>query len=437
MSAPPLHKPPTMPTMVSRLPKFGSKPKSAAPSHSTQTVTGATASTFTGSAPTSTRLTNGFYHHPGPAVNGSLTALPASVKQNGFIRVPTSFSMKWRETEKVENGGANGGKEPGKGRTGNVGQNNSAPSYSQRKLGSPVASQREAKKPAVSSPGKGRDFGLPVTSSSSSPSPQSSPRTRPGSKGGSQSSRPNKTAFGFSNGTKLVLNDLYGSKPRSGSLRQPQNFARSVVSRPGSGPGSRSGSPLLKKPQASRSHSTDSLGSAASVQLNEGDRFRSRSLTQVRRQPSPTLTPSSTFSFLTRSPTVTSFYSASKASGRGGPAKTGVSSQSPEGEGRAGGVKVQGSIAPRSGVSIPSLLPPSALKKPLLPSLSPASKPSGISYKLSRPSINKQTRPLRVTPTSVSGGHLEVNRGLTARRDSIETPSTTENSPGLTFDPET
>ncbi|XP_010795513.1 uncharacterized protein [Notothenia coriiceps] len=69
------------------------------------------------------------------------------------------------------------------------------------------------------------------------------------------------------------------------------------------------------------------------------------------------------------------------------------------------------------------------LKKPLLlpPSTGPASKPSGISYRLSRPSLIKQSRPLRVTTANGSG--QEVNRGPTARRNSVETPSTTENSP--------
>ncbi|KAM9336254.1 uncharacterized protein ABDE67_019309 [Symphorus nematophorus] len=404
MSAPPLLDPPTMPTMVSRLPKFGSRPKPAAPSNGAQTGPPAAAAAATNT--TSTRLTNGFYHHPGPAgVNGSLTAPPASVKQNGFIRVPTSFSMKWRkENEPVEEGGAvgKGGNRPG---------NNVHQYYSQR--GSPVASQRDAKRTTAPSTGKGRGLGQPVTSSSS-PSPQSSPRTLPVSKAGSK----------LMNGAKPALNGLSGSKPRSGSLRQPQNCARPGDSRPGSGPGSRSGSPLQKKPSASRSHSSDSLGSAPSVQLTESDRYRSRSLTQVRRQPSPTLTPSSSSSSSPRS-----FANNRAAAGRGLKELTPPSAQAPPkgGGGGGGGVK-----APRSGFSIPSLLPPSVLKKPLLPSLGPASKPSGISYKLSRPSLNKQPRPLRVTLSDASGGDAEVNQGPTGRRDSIETPSTTETSPEIT-----
>ncbi|XP_008290597.1 serine-rich coiled-coil domain-containing protein 2-like [Stegastes partitus] len=365
MSAPPLVDPPTitMPTMVSRLPKFGSRPRSQ------------TAPAASGAAPAaSTRLTNGFYHHPGPVgVNGTVTAPPSAVRQNGFIRVPSSFPAKWRKE-----GGAT---EDGEAK--NV----------------PQPPSPQGKKATTPPPGKGRGFGQPATSSS--PSPQSSPRTLPASKSGSRLSPP---ASGL---PKRTLNGV--SKPR-GTLRQPQGFGRPGGSRPSSGPGSRSGSPLQKKASASRSYSSDSLGSAPSVQLTENDRFRSRSLTQVRRQPSPTLTPSPTSS----SPTVARYHGNKASSAQAPPRKP------PEGGARGGG-----GVKGRSGV--PSLLPPAALKKPLLPSLGPASKPSGISYKLSRPSLMKQSRPLRVTPTNESGG--EINRGLNGRRDSVETPSTTENSP--------
>nr|XP_046232761.1 serine-rich coiled-coil domain-containing protein 2-like isoform X2 [Scatophagus argus] len=430
--------PPTMPTMVSRLPKFGLRTKSATLSNSTQTGPAATANTCTSN---STRLTNGFYHHPGPAeVNETLTAPPASVKQNGFIRVPISFSVKLRkENEAVEDGGTNNEMEQKRGKGGNVGQNRSGTnvpqSHSHRQQGSPVVSQRDGKKPT--SAGKGRGFGHPVTSA---PSPQSSPRVLPASKNASHGSKPSQTAFGLVSGTKQTLNCLSGSKRWSGthgSLRQPHSFVHSGSSRPASGPGSRSGSPLQKKPQASRSHSSDSLGSATSIRLTENDRFRSRSLIQVQRQPSPTLT---------RNPSITRSYSINRPAGRGlkelttsstqalprgNLTKSLVTSQSQEGPGRGGGIKVQSSAAPgRSGVGIPSLLPLSALKKPLLPSLGPSSKPTGISYKLSRPSFNKQPRPLRVTPPRASEGDPEVTHGLTAWRSPVETPSATEqNSP--------
>ncbi|XP_042252290.1 serine-rich coiled-coil domain-containing protein 2-like isoform X2 [Thunnus maccoyii] len=441
MSAPPLvGPPPAMPTMVSRLPKFGSRPKAAAPLSQMCSAPTSNAGTFTSATAattaTSTRLTNGFYHHPGP-----VTAAATSVKQNGFIRVPTSFSVKWKkENGALEDGGGDAEKEWRRGK--GVGQNRSGNAhqyYPPREHGSPqrspAVSQHDLKKPATSSAGKGRGFGQPVTSKSSSPSPQSSPRTLPVSKSGSHSFKPSQAASGLTNGTKQTLNGLSGSKPRSatnGFLRQPQSFARPGGSRPSSGPGSRSGSPLQKKPPASRSHSSDSLGPAPSVHLTESDRFRSRSLTQVRRQPSPTLPPPSSSSY-SRSPAATRSYSNNRAAERGlkeptassaqAPPRGSVAKSPPEGGGRGGEVKAQ-----RSGVGIPSLLPPSALKKPLLPSLSSASKPSGISYKLSRPSLMKQSRPLRVTSANVAGGDAEVN----GWRNSAETPSTTDNSPETT-----
>ncbi|XP_026170920.1 serine-rich coiled-coil domain-containing protein 2 isoform X2 [Mastacembelus armatus] len=408
MSAPPLiDHPAAMPTMVSRLPKFGSRPKSAASSSGSQMgpVNGGTFA-----AASSTRLTNGFYHHPGPVGVTTTTgaATPPSIKQNGFIRVPTSFSMKWRK----ENGlMEDGEREWRRGKGGNGGQNrpgtNIHQPYSQRQPGSPVVSQHDAKKT-----GKGRGLGQPVTPSSS-PSPQSSPRTLPVSKSGSYGPKPSQT--GLTNGTKPTLNGLCGPKSQSGivdSLRRPLSFGGS---RPGSGPGSRSGSPLLKKPPASRSHSTDSLGSTSTVQLAQSDRFRSRSLTQVRQHSS-------------------SPHATNRAAERGLKEPTAPSTHAPP---RGGGVRVQSSAASgRSGLSTISLLPPSALKKPLLSSLVSASKPSGVSYKMSRPSLIKQPRPLRVTQAIASGSDQEVN--LRGWKNSAETPSTTENSPETTPDtPET
>ncbi|XP_039991647.1 serine-rich coiled-coil domain-containing protein 2-like isoform X2 [Xiphias gladius] len=455
MSAPPCSAvaPPAMPAMVSRLPKFGSRAKSSTDSNGVQAGPAASAHAGifagAGAAASSTRLTNGFYHHPGPAgVDGGLAAPPSSGIKHGFIRVPTSFSMKWRkENGTTEDGGADAEREWRRGKGGNVGQNrpgnNIYQYYSQRQQGSPAVSQRDGKKPTAASAGKGRGFGQLVTSPS--PPPQSSPRTVPLSKSGSYGYKPSQAASGLTNGTKQTLNGLPGSKPRSGtngSLRRPQSFVRPVGLRPGSGPGSRSSSPLQKKPSAGRSHSSESLGSAPPVQLTESDRFRSRSLNQVRQQPSPTLTPSSTSSSsLPRSPTVTRSYSINRAAERrlkeltasSAQAPRGGLAKSPEGGGNGGGVKVQSAVASgMSWVSIPSLLPPSALKKPLLPSLDPASKPSGVSYKMSRPSLTKQPRPLRATPANVSGGDPEVNQGPTGWRNSIEMPSTTENSPEST-----
>ncbi|XP_053269293.1 serine-rich coiled-coil domain-containing protein 2 isoform X2 [Pleuronectes platessa] len=416
MSAPPscpVHTP-AMPTMVSRLPKFGSQPKSIAASNGAQIPT-PTAGTSISAAATSSLLTNGFYHHPGPmGVNGSVTAPPSAVKKNGFIRVPTSISMKWRKENSTTEDGSDAEREWKRGTAGNVGQNLSGNNIHQyhnpRQQGLPGGG-REAKKSTTSLAGKVRGYSPPVTSSSS-PSPQSNPRTVPVSKLGSPGSKPGQTPS-RTNGTKRAPTGLAGSRPRTvsnGSLRQPHSFAR-----PGSGPGPRSGSPFLKKPPASRSHSSDSLGSAAPVQLTEED--RSRSLTQVRQQPPPLLIPS--YSNKRAAERGLKESTSSLGPPRGSLVKLPVICHTPEG--RGGGVK-----APlRSGVSIPSLLPPITLKKPLLPSLGPASKPSGISYKLSRPSLMKQPRPLRMTTPSVSGGEQEVNLGL----NSAELASTTGNSP--------
>lgn len=396
MPAPPLVDPPTMPTMVSRLPKFGSRPRS-------QTAPAAAGST---------RLTNGFYHHPGPAgVNGT-----SSAKPNGFIRVPNSFSPRWgREKEGGSDGGTDREAEWRRG----------------KQLVSPVLSQPDKPTSAGKRPGQ-------PSSSSSSPSPQSSPRTLPVSRTRSLGKRVSPTTSGPSNGTKQVLNAGSGSKPQIkavSSLRQPQSFVRPAGPRPGSGPGSRSSSPLNNKPAAGRSHSSETLGCVSSTGLTENDRFRSRSLTQVRQQPSPPLPSSSSSSSpLANSPNATRSYSTNRAAQRGTPGSSpqapprGSLLKPPVNRHTGRGVKEQ---SERIGAT--SQLPQSALKKPLLPGPSPASRPSGISYKLSRPSLTKQPRPLRVTPASVHGGDQEVSRGPIRRRNSVETPSSTETSPGLTF----
>ncbi|KAM6896904.1 serine-rich coiled-coil domain-containing protein 2-like [Xenentodon cancila] len=409
MSAPSLVNCPIMPTMVSRLPKFGSRPRSqTAPAASLNTSPAAAAAG-------STRLTNGFYHHPGPAVGA---APPPSAKQNGFIRVPSSFSMKWRkENGTVEDGRADGSIEWRGGKGGNTVQ------YSQQ--------QHNAKKSKTSAKGCGQP--------AASTSPESSPRSIPVSKIGSRSSKQSQATSGLANSTQKTVNGSPGPKPRaaaSSSLRQPQSFVRLAGLKPSSGSGSRCTSPHLKKPPASRSQSSDSLGSVTSVQLTENDRFRSRSLTQVRQLPSPTLTLSSaTSSSLPRSPSVS--HQPTNKAARCGPPSSSI--QAPT---RASLIKspvsnpkdrAQSSASSGTGFSIPS-----ALKKPLLTSFGPTSRPSGISYKMSRPSLMKQSRPLRVTPPNGCGGNQRVDHGQNRRRNSLETPSTTDNSPEITPDvPET
>ncbi|XP_068161306.1 serine-rich coiled-coil domain-containing protein 2 [Antennarius striatus] len=443
-----------MPTMVSRLPKFGSRTTSFSTSSGSPKGGAAITDTCSSSSTSSsTRLTNGFYHHPTqPGVNKSLTAASASVKQNGFIRKPNSFSMKLgKENETLENGGMKGEKELRSENGLNVRQNCSVNNvlqyYSQQLQGSAAVMQPDVKKPSMSSAAKRRGCDNPVTSTSS-PSPQSIPKILPAFKSGSPRSKPSQTALGQSSSTKQSLKNPSHSKPRNatnGFHRQPQSYAHSSSSKPGSVPGSLSCPPLKKKTQASRSQSSDSLGSAPSSQLNEGDRRRSRSLTHVRQQPSPTLTSSSTFSSPSGNCTVTQSYSVNKearrgpkqqmasstqAPPRGNLAKSHVTSKIPEIAGR--GIKAQGSVVPKSGVSIHSILPPSALRKPLLPNLCTTSNHSGISYKLSRPPLNKQSRPLRAAPAALSEGVLGVKQGLIVRSNSAETPTATENSPEMT-----
>lgn len=362
MSASSIEAPPTMPTMVSRLPKFGFQSKSVTSSSSAHTGLPTSADM------TSTRLTNGFYHHPGPVgVNSSGAGSAPSAKQNGFLRVPVSFAVKSEQEP--------GGDEKTEVKRGSVCQNR-------------FTNNRQV--PSVTTTAKGRVFNQPVTLSSSR-SPQSVSKIPPLSKG---SSKLGQSALNLANGTKQAPNGPLASKPwtgQSGSLRRPQSFAHPGVSR----------SPLHKK-QASRSHSSDDLGFAPSIHLTQSDRIRSQSLNQVQRQASPTLSPSPNRSRL--KPVSSSHGSAQGIST--------IGRQTPE-EGSWG----------TSGSSIPSLLSPCFLKKSLLPTIGPASKNSGVSYKLSRPSLNKQLRPLRATPARVSKGEQEVNKMMSAK-----TPPTTGNS---------
>lgn len=359
--------------MVSRLPKFGFQTKSATSSSGAHLAPAYSADT------TSTRLTNGFYHHPGPVGVNSAGAGPApSAKHHGFLRVPVSFAVNCEQEHSSD--------EKPEVKRGTTWPRRS-PSNCQVH---PVTSQQNVRATA----GKGRVFNHSMIPSKPR-SPQSVPKILPVHKG---SSKPGQTALNLTNGSKQAPNGPPASKPwvgRGGSLRRPQSFAHPA--------GSGSWSPVQKK-QASRSHSSDDLGSAPPTRLTQSDRVRSRSLNQVRGQASPTLRPSPTSS----SPVTTTrshLYSSNRSvlkpaspqlSARG---SSTTSSQTPDG----------GSWG-RPGLGAPSLLPPSSLKKPLLPSISPSSKISSISYKLSRPSLSKQLRPVRVTPASASKGEQEVNK---------------------------
>lgn len=379
-----------------------------------------------------------------------------------------SFSMKWRKGK----GGVEERRSDREKEGGNAGQNRigslqqqqhhhhprQQPSLQQ----SPLATQREIKKPTTSPAGKARGFGLAVTSSSSSsPLPtQSGPRTIPGPKTGPRGTKTNQTGLGIINGTKPNLNGHSGTGQKFGSIRLPVVSTRSGLGGPRPGSGSGSTSPLLSSRSASRSQSSDSL---KSVGLSEKDRVRSQSLTQVaRRLPSPTLihSSSSSSSSLPRSPTINRSYSSNRASQRVSKELTSSSGsrsiprsplvKSPQtrpspahggggggGGGGGSGGEVKGQSSATTGVMMtPSLLPPSALKKSLLPSPGSASKPSVLSYRLTRPSLIKQPQPLQTSnPGNGGGSHPEVKQGATGRRDSLETPPvtppTTDDSPGI------
>ncbi|XP_056152737.1 serine-rich coiled-coil domain-containing protein 2-like [Lampris incognitus] len=474
MSAPPLIDLPAMPTMVSRLPKFGSRATSGTHTGSTQVSSAGSVHTsaVTGSATAGAQPMNGSCHHPAEALS--------SAKQNGLIHMPPSFSMKWRNGKgEMQKRGGDVEKESRERKGVSVGPNRSS-SHLQHHLStqraspqrSPSATQREIKKPSMSYAGRGRGFGLAVTRSLL-PSPQSSPKTFATSKIGQRSTKPELNPPDLTNETKQSMNGHASTRQRANgansSLRLPLSLSR-PDGRVSSHPASRSGSPLLIDQPAFRSQSSDSLRStspaSSSVSLSKEDRLRSRSLTQVRRLPSPTLTPpyssSSLPSSLPRSPTITRSYSLNRAAERGSKelassatralpraalARSPLTKPTPGGEGVDVGAtgesegfdcaKVQSSAAPvRSEVTAPSLLPPSAFKKPLLPSFGSTSKPSALSYKLTRPSLIKQPTLLCPAPGNASENDQEVSQELTGRRNSVETPpvtpSTTDESPGST-----
>nr|XP_057923150.1 serine-rich coiled-coil domain-containing protein 2 isoform X2 [Doryrhamphus excisus] len=374
---------PAMPTMVSRLPKFGSWSKST-----TQT------SPPTGAA--SARLPNGFYHHPGPAaLNGSSTGPSTSVRRTGSIRTPTDYSAKWRKDEVVADGGV-ADSEEAESRVGIVKHCLNSTAHGQHsQQNSPLDSKKSnlsALKDSIKS------------------------QTLPVSKNGLPVSKSKQTGSRLTNGTKPTVNGLSGSKlpsRTSSSLRPPQWSTRSGASTPALGPttGSRSGSPLHAALPATRSLSTDNLGSAPNSRLANNDRLRSRSLMAVQRHPSLTVS--------TPSPTPPSTNTSRPMGGAKQGGKQSAASCAPP------SAQVSGQ-APCEGLKAP----PSALKKPLLRGLGPAPKSNGISYKLSRPSLIKQPRPLRGTHTHGFLREPEVSQGVLGT--SVGTPSSTGSSPEST-----
>ncbi|XP_030196277.1 serine-rich coiled-coil domain-containing protein 2 isoform X2 [Gadus morhua] len=457
MSASPsaLLAPPAMPTMVSRLPKFGFRPSSSGVPQASnpQSVPTATASGGTpmGGVDLSAPLTNGSNHQPPNTVSTAVTG--GLVKNNGLLGMPAPLSISWTKRGKV---GVNRAGVPGR-KIGAVAQSDVVTPCQQLQLPpaqqqpSPSTTQRWLKKPnppVTTAPttvaSKVRVFGLGAASASS---PPLGPKLLPAVKGGAGGTRPGQKAVpGLTNGTRPNLN---GPAQRFGALRQRASSSGSGGPG-GSRPSSRSGSPLLSKQPAGRSQSSDSLrtgglgGGGPSVRLlSEKDRLRSRSLNQVQRQPWSTLP--AALSAAPASSRITRSYSLNRAAERGSkePPPTAPSSRLlllPKAPGGRSPLAKHAPWGDADGVvglgGAKGLLPVSHLKKPLLPS-------THLSYNAlgahrSRPSLIRQPRPLRVTPAPGAQHHsqeVEV-QGAEARRNSLEspsvTPSTTENSPGST-----
>ncbi|XP_071266198.1 serine-rich coiled-coil domain-containing protein 2-like isoform X1 [Salvelinus alpinus] len=379
---------PNVPTMVSRLPKFGSRPAAVACT-----------------AP----LTNGSHHQPVPSTTGK--GLPtATTRQNGTIRMPPSFSLKWKKGkggEAVEKG-VEEGEEGGTGA-----------GHHLRQLQPSPAAVREIKKPSTM-PATAKVRGCASVVSSTCP------RTIP-SKTGPHKAIPKQALSGQSicNG-KAGLNGQAGGDERfgsgNGSLRRGQSC----------------GSPHSNLTSSlSHSQSSDSLDTAS-----EENMVRSRSLTHVKRIPSPT------------QPPIIRSYSFNRASELAKElprplAKSRLVKTSPlarptpvlSSAGRGNGLHLSKGghgLAPGRAVvgTASCILPPNTLRNSLLPSSASCNtRPSALSYRLTRPSLIKQPRPILATSTKKIQGNTEESEG---RKNSVETPpvtpdpSSNTDSPGST-----
>jgi len=468
MSAPPstFPAPPTMPTMVSRLPKFSFRTAPGAPQASAAqgvpaaaAVAAAAAGTAVGGVSPGAPLTNGSNHQPPtPAPTTTSTATGGVVKYNGFLRMPAPLSISWTKKGKagVQREDAPGWKNGAAAAPSDVittpqqqqQQQPSPPPTTQRFLKKPNAAVTPTTITTATVAAKGRGFGFAL--------PQLGPKGLPVVKNGAGGTRPGQkaaaAAAGLTNGTKSNLNSHGGSAQRLGALRQPAGPAR-----PNGPGGSRPGSPLFRKQPAGRSQSSDSLrtagpsgGGGPSVRLlSEKDRLRSRSLNQMQRQPSATLlatasASSSSTSLATATsslPRITRSYSLNRAADRGAKEQPKTSPASRLLPRRFPAAPVIRSPLTKHipwGDASSSPLPLSNLRKPLLPSTYPTLKASTLGANRPRPSLIRQPRPLRVTPATRTPNHdQEVGtQGPAGRRNSLEspavTPSTTENSPGTT-----
>ncbi|KAM9772705.1 serine-rich coiled-coil domain-containing protein 2-like isoform 2-T4 [Syngnathus typhle] len=202
---------PTMPTLVSRLPKFGSWSKSSSPT------------------PTAARLPNGFYHHPGPAAgDGAADGQSPSARRIGTICTPAELRKRARA--------ADGGRQDI--------HNDAAPRHAH-----PQKSAVDPKTSNKSLPTY--NAGLPVPKSGLPVSRTGLPVLK------------NKLPVSKSRltGSKKNLSGLSGSKPRP--PQQSANSDPTLSSSPGSGCGS--------LPTAARSLSTRNLRSVPPSRLTKGD----------------------------------------------------------------------------------------------------------------------------------------------------------------------
>uniref|UniRef100_A0A4W5LY73 Coiled-coil serine-rich protein 2b n=1 Tax=Hucho hucho TaxID=62062 RepID=A0A4W5LY73_9TELE len=377
---------PNVPNMVSRLPKFGSRPTAVACT-----------------AP----LTNGTHHQPISSTTGK--GLPtATTRQNGTMRMPPSLSLKGKKGkggEAVERGvdlGEEGGTGAG---------------HPLRQLQHSPVAVREIKKPSTM-PAMAKVRGCASVVSSTSP------RTIP-SKTGPHRAIPKQALSGQSlcNG-KAGLNGQAGGDGRFGSGNGSLRWGQSC------------GSPHSNL-TSSLSRSSDSLETAP-----EENMVRSRSLTHVKRIPSPT------------QPPIIRSYSFNRASELAKElprplAKSRLVKTSPlarptpvlSSAGRGNGLHLSKGghgLAPGRAVvgTASCILPATTLRNSLLPSSASCNtRPSALSYRLTRPSLIKQPRPMLATSMEKVQGNTEKSEG---RKNSVETPpvtpdpSSNTDSPGST-----
>ncbi|XP_014013797.1 serine-rich coiled-coil domain-containing protein 2 isoform X1 [Salmo salar] len=365
---------PNLPTMVSRLPKFGSRPTAVA-----------------ATAP----LSNGTRHHPSSSTTGK--GLPtATTRQNGTIRMPSSFSLKWKKGKggaPVERGGDSWEED----RTG-AGHHPRQPQHLPMVV-------REIKKPS-SMPATVKVQGCASTF----------PRTIR-SRTGSRGAIPKQALSGQSLGNgKAGLNGQAGGVGRSGtgSLRRGQSR----------------GSPHSNL-TSSLSQSSDSLETAT-----EENMVRSQSLTHVKRIPSPTEPPIIRSYSFNRASELTKELPRPLAKVKTSPLARPTPVLSSGGRGKGLHLSKGGPrpVPGKAGVGTTScILPPITLRKSLLPSsASSTTKPSALSYRLTRPSLIKQPHPVLAATSQKVHGNRKESEG---RRNSVEMPRVTPDLTSITDSP--